>query len=286
VSEKAGSKFTKDGIFSISMQDIRTGPRNVTEKLLNAPKGSVIIVNAAAESDMFVFAAGALAAEQRGRKYLYRTGATFVSSRLGIPSIPPLSAHSLNLHTTRTGALIIAGSYVPKTTAQLASLRARRGPNLHTIELPVYEIIKSATSASHAVALAVIEAGQILAAGQDVLIMTSRQLITGSDGISSLEIGSVVAKTLVQVVREIDVRPRYVVAKGGITSSDVATKGLNMKRAMVLGQAAPGVPLWRCEESTARWCGVPYVVFPGNVGGNDTLAELVEKWALPESRPQ
>jgi len=61
VLEKAGSKFTKENIFSISIADIRSGPRNVTEQLLTAPKGCVIIVNAAAESDMFVFAAGVLA---------------------------------------------------------------------------------------------------------------------------------------------------------------------------------------------------------------------------------
>jgi hypothetical protein len=61
VLEKAGSKFTKDDIFSISLEDTRSGPQIVTEQLLVAPKGSVIIVNAAAESDMFVFAAGVLA---------------------------------------------------------------------------------------------------------------------------------------------------------------------------------------------------------------------------------
>lgn len=61
VMEKAGSKFTKDDIFSISLADIRSGPQTVTERLLSAPKGSVIVVNSAAESDMFVFAAGVLA---------------------------------------------------------------------------------------------------------------------------------------------------------------------------------------------------------------------------------
>jgi hypothetical protein len=64
VLEKAGSRFTKDGIWSITLDDIRLGgPNKVTELLLSAPKGGVIIVNAAAESDMFVFAAGLLAGE-------------------------------------------------------------------------------------------------------------------------------------------------------------------------------------------------------------------------------
>jgi uncharacterized protein YgbK (DUF1537 family) len=69
-----------------------------------------------------------------------------------------------------------------------------------------------------------------------------------------------------------------------ISPFDIAMKELEMKRAMVVGQAAPGVPLWRCDEETSRHRGVLYVVFPGNVGGEDTIAELVERWALPESR--
>jgi hypothetical protein len=61
VLEKAGFKFSMGDIFSISLEDIRCGPGIVTEKLLEAPRSSVIIVNAAAESDMYVFAAGILA---------------------------------------------------------------------------------------------------------------------------------------------------------------------------------------------------------------------------------
>lgn len=283
VLEKTGSRFTKDNLYSITLDDIRKGgPKGVTEKLLAAPKGSVIIVNAAAESDMFVFAAGVLEAEQTGKKYLYRTGAAFVSSRLGIRGIPPLSAHDLDMDyaSKKVGGLIVAGSYVPKTTAQLASLRERRGNKLHVIELDVEMMIKSEADAAEAVKSAITEASTHIIAGKDVLVMTSRKLITGADAISSLNIGSVIAKALVAVVQGIEVRPRYVIAKGGITSSDAATKGLNMRKALIVGQAAPGVPLWRCDEEASRHRGVPYVVFPGNVGSDTTLAEVVEKWAL------
>ena len=225
----------------------------------------------------------ALLAERKGRKYLYRTGAAFVSSRLGISSIPPISAESLNLSSTNMGGLIIAGSYVPKTTTQLQSLRARRGSRLHVVELPVSNLIQSSDEVTRLVHEAIQDVSQELQRSQDVLVMTSRDLIVGEDAISSLRIGGLVAATLVRIMQGIDVRPRYVIAKGGITSSDIATKGLNMKRAMVIGQAAPGVPLWKCDEETSRHHGVPYVVFPGNVGGDDTLGELVERWALPAS---
>jgi len=185
------------------------------------------------------------------------------------------------MNNSTTGGLIVAGSYVPKTTAQLRSLRERRGSKLHVIELPVANMIDSAAGEGAVMNAVIAEANQRLKSSQDVLIMTSRKLVTGDDAISSLNIGSIVAATIVKVVRSIETRPRYVIAKGGITSSDIATKALNMRRAIVIGQAAPGVPLWRCEEETSKHRGVPYVVFPGNVGEEDTLAELVERWAFP-----
>lgn len=60
----------------------------------------------------------------------------------------------------------------------------------------------------------------------------------------------------------------------------MATKGLKMKRALIVGQAAAGVPLWRCDEPSAKWPGLPYVVFPGNVGSEQTLYEVVERWRV------
>jgi uncharacterized protein YgbK (DUF1537 family) len=187
------------------------------------------------------------------------------------------------MNSNTAGGLIIAGSYVPKTTEQLRSLRSRRGPRLHVIELPVAKMINSSAEAEIFVKTAIAEACQNIKGGTDVLIMTSRDLVVGEDAILSLSIGGLVAATVVDIMLGINVRPRYVVAKGGITSSDIATKGLKMQRAMVVGQAAPGVPLWACDEETSRYRGIPYVVFPGNVGGEDTLAELVERWALSES---
>ncbi|OBT93714.1 hypothetical protein VE01_08150 [Pseudogymnoascus verrucosus] len=285
IIEKSGARFNPKDIFSITLSDIRLGgPEKVAERLLQIPRGSVVVVNAAAESDMAVFAAGAISAEQQGKRYLYRTGAAFVSSRLGIAGKAPMSAEELDMgyHSgvATTGGLVIAGSYVPKTTAQLASLRERRGGKLHVIELDVGTLVGEGPKAEEVVSNAFQEASVKLGEGQDVLVMTSRRLVTGSDAISSLKIGGVVAAALVKVLENITVRPRYVIAKGGITSSDAATKGLNMKRAMILGQAALGVPIWRCEEETSRHKGVPYIVFPGNVGGDDTLAEVVERWAV------
>ena len=106
------------------------------------------------------------------------------------------------------------------------------------------------------------------------MVYTSRHLISGEDAETSLSIGQQVSEGLVAIVQAISTRPRYLVAKGGITSSDVATKGLGIKRAMVPGQILPGVPVWQLGPES-RYPGMPYIVFPGNVGGPEALIEIV-----------
>ena len=75
------------------------------------------------------------------------------------------------------------------------------------------------------------------------------------------------------LVGKLKVKPAFVVAKGGITSSDVGTKALGVMRAWVLGQIAPGIPVWQCGDRS-KWPGIPYVIFPGNVGEAETLKEV------------
>ncbi|KAH7021474.1 NADP-dependent oxidoreductase domain-containing protein [Microdochium trichocladiopsis] len=189
----------------------------------------------------------------------------------------------MDVSPSAPGGLIIAGSHVPKTTEQLASLIDGRGEKLITITLDVAELLGSPGKTQQMLLSTANTAGEHILNGQDVLIMTSRELITGTDGGSSLNIGSVVAEALVSFLRFLVPRPRYVIVKGGITSSDAASKGLMFKRAEICGQAASGVPLWRCSAPSCKYPNIPYVVFPGNVGERDTLRDLVAQWALPSS---
>jgi uncharacterized protein YgbK (DUF1537 family) len=278
VAEKSKGTISSNRVSGLSLADIRSGgPEKVKEILMSAAKGSVIIVNSAAEEDMDVVVLGILQASELGKKLLFRSGAAFVSARLGISPIPPISIQSLNTDPTR-GGLVIAGSYVPKTTAQLKVLQERSGDRLTAVELDVNKLLESPEKMEEELAHALTIAEAELSKPQDVLIMTSRKLIVGADEARSLDIGSIVAAALVTFLTKLETRPRYIIAKGGITSSDAATKGLNMKRATIVGQAAAGVPLWRCDESTCKYPGLPYVVFPGNVGGDDTLFEVVNRW--------
>jgi uncharacterized protein YgbK (DUF1537 family) len=110
--------------------------------------------------------------------------------------------------------------------------------------------------------------------GDDVLIYTSRELVTGWTGERSLEIGTRISDSVTAVVRRIRTRPRYLLAKGGITSNDVATIGCGIRKALVMGQILPGVPVWRMGEES-RYPGMVYIIFPGNVGAPESIAQVV-----------
>ena len=114
----------------------------------------------------------------------------------------------------------------------------------------------------------------LLGKGTDAALYTSRVFFAGASAEDSLRVAGTVAAGLAAVVAGLETRPRYLIAKGGITASDLATRSLGVKRAQVLGQLLPGVPVYRLGQ-TSRWPALSYIVFPGNVGGPETLTEAV-----------
>ncbi len=106
-------------------------------------------------------------------------------------------------------------------------------------------------------------------------LYTSRELITSVNATESLAIGRRVSAGLVGVVRGLATKPRFLLAKGGITASDVATQGLGIKKALVMGQILPGVPVWQAGPES-RYPGMATIIFPGNLGGPEALVEVVK----------
>ncbi|KAJ6793144.1 Uncharacterized protein M6B38_111235 [Iris pallida] len=282
VEEKTRGRIQAKSVASVSINLLRKGgPVAVCELLCSLPKGSTCIVNAASERDVAVFAAGMIQAKIKGKRFLCRTAASFVSARIGIKPKAPICPSDLGITKNISGGLIVVGSYVPKTTKQVEELKSRLGHTLKWVEVSVEKLaMKSLEEREEEIDNAAEIANVSLSARKDTLLVTSRQLITGKSPSESLEINYKVSSALVEIVRRINARPRYILAKGGITSSDIATKALEARRAMVVGQALAGVPLWQLGAES-RFPGVPYIVFPGNVGDNGALAEVVKSWARP-----
>ena len=274
VEEKTAGRVRAADVAHIAIETLRgaDGAAAVCAQLLALPRGKVIAVDAAAYADLEVFVHGLLQAEAAGRRYVARTAAGYVRVRAGITPRALLSAAEI-APPSSSGGLIVVGSYVAKTTQQLEAALA--APHVAATEVHVDRLLDPAARADE-IARAAAAADAAMRAGRHALLFTSRQLVSAVGRAGELGTAQTVSSALVAIVQALRERPRFFIAKGGITSSDLATQGLGVKKALVLGQAAPGIPVWRLGPES-RFPGLAYVVFPGNVGGPDTLRELIAR---------
>ena len=181
---------------------------------------------------------------------IYRTAASFVASRAGLEPKGLLTAEQLRTPGSgKLGGLIVVGSYVPKTSLQLTSLL--EGSNIMPLELSVKEVIDASRldeeeSLAGIVDAAAAKIDAAILRGLNVVLYTTREFLPGT----TLLDAAAVSDTLTAIVREVRTKPAFLVAKGGITSNDVASKSLNMTTARVIGQILPGVPVWTVRHLT------------------------------------
>jgi uncharacterized protein YgbK (DUF1537 family) len=278
VEEKTRGRFRASEVQSVSLADLREGgPERVASILRGLEGGRPIVVNAVSFTDLDVFVLGLLEAETQGKRFLLRTGPSFVRTRGGITEPKVVGPEDLYRKRPKEGrGLVLVGSYVPTTTRQLEAALALDG--VRGVEISVPRLLEP--GGTEAELGPVVEEVNVALASSEVVVYTSRELVTaGESGLSNFEIGAAVSGALVEVMRRVDraLPLAFVVAKGGITSSDIATKGLEVRRAEVAGPLLPPaiVPVWILPEEN-DFPGLPYVIFPGNVGGPDSLAQAIE----------
>ncbi|MEX3104191.1 four-carbon acid sugar kinase family protein [Streptomyces sp. ST1015] len=272
VEERTGGRVRADEVLRITLDDLRGGGPAHTARLLGTLRGGrTAVVDAVCDDDLRVLAVAAAAAKDT--RLLYRVGPSFVRARAGQEGRPPLSRDELSgMREAGRHGLVVVGSHVSLTTRQLERLRERGG--IAEYELDVAALLDDNWRDAHVAGVA--SAAAVELGSSDVVIRTSRSLVTGTDADASLAISRRVSAALVETVRRVTSlrRPGFVVAKGGITSSDTATDGLGIRRAWARGTLLPGiVSLWEPVEGPAA--GIPYVVFAGNVGDEEALADVV-----------
>lgn len=274
IEEKTGGQFSKEHVTYISIQSLRQlDVEEITEQLMKVSDFGKVVVNAIEEEDLIVFSCALIKAIQKGKQFLYRTAAAFTKIIGDISTRPLLTREELITDEQTNGGLVIVGSHVQKTTEQLQALKSLT--SLHFIELNVHLVLDKPAFMKE-VARVKLEAEQKVAEGVTTVIYTKRERLDLGEGMEEeeLKLSVEISDAVTSIVRDFSVRPNYLIGKGGITSSDIGTKGLNVKRALVAGQIAPGVPVWKTgEESTFPY--IPYIIFPGNVGTASTLQEVV-----------
>lgn len=279
IEEKTGKRITAPEVRSITLEDIRNGGPAVVKNKLLKNQNRVFIVNAVNYRDLEIFTYGCILAEKEGIAPIFRTAASFVKTRGAIKDIGLLSHGKIyktcNNFKKKKKGIIIVGSFVNRTTEQLNYIIKRSPVEIQPIELNVenlfsdrhFEIDKIVSNAKESLKL-----------DGTPLIFTSRKI--KKDKYDKTFISSSISKSLVDIAAKIiSAYPAsldFIITKGGITSSDIATKAFKVKKALVLGQIYPGIPVLK-----VRYPGLlddlPLIIFPGNVGNKETLFEIFKK---------
>ena len=269
IAEKSHGVIKATAVQSLDLDFLRNHPIQEIQDILNGNK-SHFIVNATTYNDLGVIA---LASLRSKGPFIFRTAASFINAISSIKLRPLLQKEELLNDNASSGGLVIVGSYVPKTTAQLVVLK--KLSRAVFIEFDVAKMIVSTSVEKEIIHISSKIDSQIRQK-KTVVLYTAREVIKGDTKEESLKIVNQVSQNLIAIVKRLKNRPEYILAKGGITSSDIAVKALKVTRADIIGQAIKGVPVWRLGKD-AKFPELPYIVFPGNVGDDDALLNLIQK---------
>ena len=226
---------------------------------------AAVVPDAETAADLEEIAAGLGAAEADGVTVIVRCAPAFAAVLTGAGARAPAGPPS-----GEGGTLVVCGSFVSASTAQLEVL-ARRHPD--------------SVVTAHVAALAgddwEAEVARVSAAAEERIarrglaaVATERER---DPALVSPGAQQRVARALAQVAARVPAG--VVIAKGGITAAVTARDGLGARAARVAGPVLPGVALWRLFPSR-----LAYVVVPGNVGGPELLADVVR--AVKRGAPQ
>ena len=276
IEEKTKGMYKAKDVICISLESIRQKDfKGIVAQLNSARDFQKIVVNAVQDEDLEIVCQAIDTVIREGKHFIFRVAANFVKTMGGIQEKPLLTHDELIKHSDNVGGMVVIGSHTQKTNQQLEALT--KLPDIQLEELNS-DLVLVEGGLEKEVERVITIAEAAIVDGKTIVVYTKRKLLSleGDTEEDALRRSVQISEALQQVVGKLSVTPSFVVAKGGITSSDVGTKALKVKKAMVLGQIRPGVPVWQAG-SESKFPGIPYIIFPGNVGAVEDLRYAVEE---------
>ena len=276
VEEKTAGAYPKENVICISLSEIRSMDiEGITDKLCNVKGFGKICVNAIDYCDIKIFAIALYRAMARGKTFMFRTAASLVKVMGGVNDKPLLTRKDMITKETPNGGLIIVGSHTKKTTAQLEELLK----NEKIVAIPFNSdlILEGDKAFQKEIERCLALETKAICEGRTAVCYTSRRLLSLEDDTreDALLRSVKISDGVQSLVSRLNVEPAFVIAKGGITSSDIGVKALRIRYARVMGQVVPGIPVWQADDNS-KFPKIPYVIFPGNVGEDETLRQVAE----------
>ncbi|WP_416173384.1 four-carbon acid sugar kinase family protein [Acetobacterium sp. K1/6] len=274
--EKSGGAYQAETVTFIALDDLRKIEFDkITDQLCKVENFNKIVVNAIDYVDVKIFTIAFVEAIKRGKTFIFRSAAAITKVLGGVPDKQLLTHDELILTENKNGGIIVVGSHVNKTTVQLENLKSSE-KDIQFVEFNQHLVLEAGGLAKEVKrVVALVE--DYIKSGKTVAVYTKRERfdLDTDDKDAQLRVSVEISDAVTSIISKLTVRPNFIVAKGGITSSDIGTKGLTVQKAMVMGQIKPGIPVWTTGEES-KFPGLPYVIFPGNVGTETTLKEAVE----------
>jgi uncharacterized protein YgbK (DUF1537 family) len=270
VAEKTQGKIPAKSVERFLLADVRGG---CLERLMTLKDNRCCVVDGEQQSDFDQFAADLLAAAQQGKRFLFRSAASILTSLANLGAQPVQDMRQM-VRNQRPGAVIV-GSHVQKTTAQLHELL--KAPGIVGVEIAVSRLLTE--SPDILIAEAVQQVQEIFASDRTAVVYTSRQELQFPDVATRLQFGITVSETLMAIVQQLPTEIGFLISKGGITSNDTLSHGLKLPTVRLLGQILAGCSVVQTAADHPRFPLLPVVLFPGNVGSEDALATAYRKLA-------
>ena len=275
VEEKTHGRIRANQVQRFTLAEIRG---DISARLSTLSGNVCCVVDAEQQSDLDHFCAALKeVATIHDKRFLFRSAASLLTSLAQLPP-QPLRAEQMG-QWTRAGkpGVVIVGSHVAKTTAQLNILLQQ--PGTMEIELDVSRLPEERAALLHA-------ALQRIAAnhrnGLTSVVYTSRVERSFATPGERFAFGAQVSSVLMDIEQQLPRDLGFLISKGGITSNDTLSTGLALRTARLLGQVLPGVSMVRCPADHPRYPNLPVVIFPGNVGDENALATVYNR--LSQSR--
>jgi uncharacterized protein YgbK (DUF1537 family) len=269
VEEKTHGAIKAAAVQRFLLADVRG---DCLERLLQLHANTCCVVDAERQSDLDNFCRQLHAAAAQGKRFLFRSAASLLTSLANLGPQPVAAADMRQYVRAGQPGAVIVGSHVKKTTQQLEQLLKQ--PGVLAMEVDVDRIDREGPKL---LAEMLATARDAHAAGTTPVIYTSRTEKTFADQKTRLDFGGRVSAFLMQVVRGLPPTLGFLISKGGITSNDVLSSGLGLTTARVLGQILAGCSVVRCPQDHPRYPEMPVVIFPGNVGDENGLATVYRR---------
>ena len=273
VEEKTHGRIGADAVIRFDLEAVRG---DLGARLRTLTDNACCVVDAEYQADLDGFARQVLAAAGEGKRFLFRSAASLLTALAALPPQPVAPAEMSRFVRGGRSGVVLMGSHVPTSSRQLDHLVRECDV------LPVLIDLDHLLADEDGLLSGILEAvDRAQREHRGAVLYTSREERQFPSKEERLAFGERVSAFLVRIVQNLPEAIGFLISKGGITSNDTLSKGLALRTARVLGQVRAGCSVVRCPADHPRFPDLPVVIFPGNVGGEEALAEVYRILSRP-----